>query len=85
MTTKKLYVSNSEESIRLFENGFMEALSKVHFSVPLVIFLPVIGFLTFKGVTSEALTVIDFVAWSMFRPFGMDSHRIYHAQIHFSF
>ena len=39
---KKNYVSNSSESIRLFSNGLMEGLSKIHFSVPLFIYIPVI-------------------------------------------
>ncbi len=40
---KKNYVSNSEESIRLFKNGLFDSLSKVHFSVPRYIFVPIIG------------------------------------------
>jgi sterol desaturase/sphingolipid hydroxylase (fatty acid hydroxylase superfamily) len=39
----KNYISNSEESIRLFKSSWMELLSKVHFAVPLFIFVPVIG------------------------------------------
>ncbi len=49
----KTYVSNSEESIRMFKSNWMEKLSKVHYSVPLFIFIPVIltfSFLSFyKG------------------------------------
>lgn len=65
MTNKKLYVSNSEESIRLFDQGWMEVLSKVHFSVPLFIFVPVIGYLFYLGLSSGVLSIVDFVAWSM--------------------
>lgn len=43
---KKLYVSNATESVRMFKSNWMEALSKVHFSVPLFIYIPVIGFMT---------------------------------------
>lgn len=39
---KKNYISNSSESIRMFKSGWMEALSKVHFTVPLYIYVPVI-------------------------------------------
>lgn len=39
---KKNYVSNSSGSIRMFKNGLMEGLSKIHFSVPLFIYIPVI-------------------------------------------
>jgi sterol desaturase/sphingolipid hydroxylase (fatty acid hydroxylase superfamily) len=41
---KKKYVSNSQESARMFKSDFLEALSKVHWTVPLYIFIPVIGF-----------------------------------------
>ncbi len=40
---KQKFVSNSTESIRMFRAGWMEALSKVHFSAPLVIYLPLIA------------------------------------------
>lgn len=36
------YVSNQVESVRMFKADWMEALSKIHFSVPLFIYLPVI-------------------------------------------
>lgn len=39
---KKNYVSNSEESIQLFKGKLFDSLSKVHFTVPLYIFIPVI-------------------------------------------
>ncbi len=50
---KKNYVSNSEESIKLFKNNLMEGLSKVHFSVPLFIFIPVILFFGYEAFTHE--------------------------------
>ncbi len=39
------YVSNKNESVRMFESRFMEFFSHVHPVTPLVIFLPVIGFM----------------------------------------
>lgn len=45
---KKKYVSNSQESVRMFKSDFLEALSKVHWTVPLYIFIPVIGFCVYK-------------------------------------
>jgi dihydroceramide fatty acyl 2-hydroxylase len=39
---KKKYISNSSESTRMFKNNILEALSKVHFSVPLFIYIPVV-------------------------------------------
>ncbi len=43
-TTKstKTFVSNKDESVRMFKSDFMELFSKVHFTVPLYIFVPVI-------------------------------------------
>jgi 4-hydroxysphinganine ceramide fatty acyl 2-hydroxylase len=40
---KKNYISNSQESVRMFKSDLLENLSKVHFTVPLFIFIPVIG------------------------------------------
>ncbi len=47
---KKNYISNDPQSTRMFKAGWMEALSKVHFSVPLVIYIPVIGFFIYKSI-----------------------------------
>ncbi|MEM1319345.1 MAG: sterol desaturase family protein [Bacteroidota bacterium] len=41
---RKLYVSNKDESVRLFKSNFLELFTKVHYSVPLIIYLPVIGY-----------------------------------------
>ncbi len=47
---KKNYVSNSRESVRMFKNNFLESLSKIHFSVPLFIFVPVIIYFTYLAI-----------------------------------
>lgn len=46
---KKNYVSNSQESVRMFKSGLFESLSKVHFTVPLIIFVPVILYFSWKA------------------------------------
>ena len=46
---KKNYVSNSQESVRMFKSDFLEVLSKVHYTVPLYIFVPVILYCTYKS------------------------------------
>jgi sterol desaturase/sphingolipid hydroxylase (fatty acid hydroxylase superfamily) len=48
---KKNYVSNSEESIKLFQRNWMNSLSKVHFTVPLYIFIPAILFFIYQSFT----------------------------------
>ncbi|MGI8635027.1 MAG: sterol desaturase family protein [Segetibacter sp.] len=50
---KKNYVSNSRESMRMFKNDFLEGLSKIHFSVPLFIFVPVIAYFTYRAISNN--------------------------------
>jgi 4-hydroxysphinganine ceramide fatty acyl 2-hydroxylase len=38
----KNFISNSQESTRMFKSDLLEALSKVHFMVPVYLFVPVI-------------------------------------------
>jgi len=45
----KNYISNKDETIRMFENDFMEALSHVHWTIPLWVFIPIISFLLYRG------------------------------------
>ncbi len=44
------YVSNANESVRMFQNPFLEFCSHVHPSVPLIIYLPAIGFFLYLAV-----------------------------------
>jgi sterol desaturase/sphingolipid hydroxylase (fatty acid hydroxylase superfamily) len=43
-------VSNKNESVRMFENNFLEFCSHVHPSVPLIIYLPVIATMVYIAV-----------------------------------
>jgi|GEM_PF-3679816 len=45
----KKYVSNSTESSRMFKSDLLEALSKVHFSIPIFVFVPVIAWFSYKA------------------------------------
>lgn len=38
----KLYVSNKDESARLFKSDFLEFFTHVHWSVPIILYLPVV-------------------------------------------
>lgn len=70
---KKQYVSNAKESVPMFKNRLMEALSKVHFSVPLIIYIPVILYSCYHAlfkVGNDVLTLLLTVAggiliWSL--------------------
>ena len=46
---KKLYVSNSTESSRMFKNDFLESLTKIHYSVPLIFWIPIICYFVYKA------------------------------------
>ncbi len=45
----KNYVSNKDETIRMFKNDLLEAVSKVHFTVPLFIYVPIITFFLYRA------------------------------------
>lgn len=47
---KKNFISNSSESIRMFKNPILEGLSKVPYFIPLIVFIPVIGYFCWKSV-----------------------------------
>ena len=51
------YVSNKNESVRMFENDFIERFSHVHPVTPLVIFLPVIAYMLYLAVGQRGLSI----------------------------
>ncbi len=63
------FVSNQIESARMFKADWMEALSKVHFSIPLFIFLPVIGSCLWKAegnwMTITGLFLMGLIIWTL--------------------
>jgi len=69
----KLFVSDKDESVRMFKSGFMELFSKVHFSVPLFLYLPVIGYLLYLSffvyglsiLTTSSYFVLGVFIWSI--------------------
>lgn len=63
---KKNYVSNSQESVRMFKSGFMESLSKVHFTVPLYIFVPVIAYFSWQAFAVANVGVGSYLLWFFF-------------------
>jgi sterol desaturase/sphingolipid hydroxylase (fatty acid hydroxylase superfamily) len=57
---KKLFVSNKDESVRMFEKNWMEALSKVHWSIPLILFSPVVIWCIYTGLSSFDYPILKF-------------------------
>jgi sterol desaturase/sphingolipid hydroxylase (fatty acid hydroxylase superfamily) len=82
----KKYISNKDETVRMFESDFLETLSKVHWTVPLIIYLPVIGLLIYKSLTERlgfsqifTLFFLGIVVWT-FTEYAL--HRfIFHYQL----
>ncbi len=69
----KNYVSNKDETVRMFKSDFFEALSKVHFTVPLYIFLPVIFYFLYRSIwlyelkflSILSLIIIGLFVWTL--------------------
>ena len=60
---KKLYVSNKDESVRMFKSSFLEMFSKVHWSVHLFIFIPAISYLLYLAFTSQSIGLAQIGVW----------------------
>src|SRR5690348_13456405 len=52
---EKNYVSNKRETPRIFKSNLLEPLSRVHFTVPLIIYVPVILYNLFKAVQENSV------------------------------
>ncbi len=48
----KLYVSNGDESVRMFKNDFLEFFSHVHPSVPAILYLPVVAYMFYESIVT---------------------------------
>lgn len=59
----KKYVSNKDETARMFKSDFLEALSKVHYTVPLFIYIPVIAYLFYLTIGVYSIPFWNVVGW----------------------
>lgn len=55
---EKKFVSNSSESSRMFKSDLLESLSKIHYSVPLFIYIPVIGYFLYITFFASSIGII---------------------------
>jgi sterol desaturase/sphingolipid hydroxylase (fatty acid hydroxylase superfamily) len=65
----KNFVSNKDETVRMFKSDFLEALSKVHPAVPLVIYVPIILFMFYLSIFTyhvQALSILGLVVFGIF-------------------
>jgi len=58
----KNFVSNKDETVRMFENDFFEALSKVHFTVPLYIYVPVIAYFLYRTIAIYEMSFVTIIS-----------------------
>lgn len=62
----KNYISNKDETVRMFENDFLESLSKVHWTVPLWVFVPIISLFIYHSVITFNLSFSHILIWYLF-------------------
>lgn len=65
----KKFVSNKDETVRMFKSDFMEALSRVHPAVPLIIFVPVILYMFYLSYWYFQLPLTNIFGLVMFGVF----------------
>src|SRR4029453_15343472 len=59
---ERLYVSNKNETVRMFESDFMEFFSRVHPVTPLVLYLPLVGFMLYLSLWPRRLSILAVTA-----------------------
>jgi sterol desaturase/sphingolipid hydroxylase (fatty acid hydroxylase superfamily) len=55
----KNFVSNKDETARMFESDFLEVFSRVHYTVPLFIYVPVILVLMYLSIAEYNLSALN--------------------------
>src|ERR1700745_3399067 len=54
----RLYVSNKNESVPMFESRFMEFFSHVHPATPLVLYLPVVTYFLYQALGPAGFSIL---------------------------
>src|SRR6266487_4263250 len=62
LARQPLYVSNKNETFRMFESDFMEFFSRVHPATPLILYLPVVGYMLYVSLSQRQLPVLAVTA-----------------------
>ncbi|MBS3999620.1 MAG: sterol desaturase family protein [Desulfobulbaceae bacterium] len=55
----KHFVSNQTESVKMFGNPVVEALSKVHWTVPLIVYIPIILFFQYQSIFTYNFGILE--------------------------
>lgn len=57
------FKSNTQDSVRMFKNDFLESLSKVHWSVPVIVWLPVIFYSGWLSIFTFSISISTFILY----------------------
>src|SRR5439155_8354763 len=52
------YVSKKNETVRMFESDFIEFFSRVHPAVPLLLYMPVVGYMLYVSLWHQKLSIL---------------------------
>src|SRR5436305_511080 len=63
LSRSPLYVSNRNETVRMFESDFVEFFSRVHPATPLVLYLPVVGCMFYLALWRQRLSIFAVAAF----------------------
>jgi sterol desaturase/sphingolipid hydroxylase (fatty acid hydroxylase superfamily) len=55
---ERQYISTKNETVRMFKSNFMESLSHVHPATPLVLYLPVVGYMLYLAFWQSQLSIL---------------------------
>ncbi len=66
----KLYISNEDKSVRLFKSDFIDAFSRIHWTVPLYIYIPLILYLLYWSLTNLYTNLFYLIAFFIFGIFS---------------
>ncbi|MFC2085500.1 sterol desaturase family protein, partial [Bacteroidota bacterium] len=59
----RLYISNKDETVRMFKSNFLEVFSKIHWTIPLYIYIPVIFFSLYLSIIEYRLNVLSILSY----------------------
>jgi 4-hydroxysphinganine ceramide fatty acyl 2-hydroxylase len=59
---ERLYISNKNETVRMFNSDFMEFFSRVHPVTPLALYLPVVGYMLYVSLWQRYLSFVAVAA-----------------------
>src|SRR5258707_7100613 len=63
VTKPPLYVSTKNETVRMFNSDFMEFFSRVHPAIPLILYMPVVGFMLYVALWRQGFPVFVVVGF----------------------